>query len=105
MTTKIAIVGAGYVSDMYVSTLTNHPHLQLAGLHDINRDRANRHSDRWNVPAFDTLDGLIHQSGAELIHNLTNPRSHYEVTNQCLSAGKHDYSEKPFGMPMEEGRK
>jgi len=33
--------------------------------------------------------------------NLTNPRSHYEVTRRCLESGKHVYSEKPLAMDLE----
>ena len=102
--TKIAIVGTGFVSDMYVSTLGNHPHLKLTGLYDIDADRAKRHSERWAVPKYDSLDALLHHSGVEIVLNLTNPRSHYEVTKQCLEAGKHVYSEKPLGMDVQEAR-
>ena len=32
----------------------------------------------------------------KLVVNLTNPRSHYEVSHACLDRGKHVYSEKPL---------
>lgn len=37
-------------------------------------------------------------SAIELVLNLTNPRSHYEISKQCIEAGKHVYSEKPLAM-------
>ena len=36
--------------------------------------------------------------------NLTNPRSHYEVSRACLLAGKHVYSEKPLAMSLPDAR-
>ncbi|MDX8396296.1 MAG: Gfo/Idh/MocA family oxidoreductase, partial [Mariprofundaceae bacterium] len=33
-----------------------------------------------------------------IVLNLTNPRSHYDLSKQCLEAGKHVYSEKPLAM-------
>jgi predicted dehydrogenase len=41
----------------------------------------------------------------ELVLNLTNPRSHFEVTNQCLRARKHVYSEKPLAMRPHDAMK
>jgi predicted dehydrogenase len=102
-TCPIAIVGTGFVSDMYVSTLGNHPHLQLAGLYDSNADRAKLHSERWDVTRYSSLEELLQNSGVEIVLNLTNPRSHFAVTKQCLEGGKHVYSEKPLGMTVSEG--
>ena len=37
-----------------------------------------------------------------MVLNLTNPRSHHEVSKAALLAGKHVYSEKPLAMTMVE---
>jgi predicted dehydrogenase len=39
-----------------------------------------------------------------VIVNLTIPASHYQVTMDTLSAGKHAYSEKPFVLTLKEGK-
>ncbi len=101
---KLAIVGAGFVSDMYVKTLGNHPHLKLVAVHDQDSERTSLHAKRWNVQGFNSLGELLSESGAEIILNLTNPRSHFDVTKQCLEADKHVYSEKPLGMDVQEAR-
>jgi len=36
-----------------------------------------------------------------VILNLTNPRSHHEITKRCIEAGKHVYSEKPLAMDFQ----
>ena len=40
----------------------------------------------------------------DLVLNLTNPGAHFEVSRQCLDAGKHVYSEKPLATNMEDAR-
>ena len=40
----------------------------------------------------------------EIILNLTNPASHFQVSRSCLEAGKHVYSEKPLATAIEEAR-
>jgi hypothetical protein len=44
------------------------------------------------------------ESSIEMVLNLTNPSSHYEITKRCLDAGKHVYSEKPLAMDGSRGR-
>lgn len=100
--TKIAIIGTGFVADMYVKTLPNHPHLGLVAVYDSDFERLKLHSSRWNVPAFEDIEKLLQKSGAEIILNLTNPRSHFAVTKQCLESGRHVYSEKPLAMNAEK---
>jgi predicted dehydrogenase len=48
------------------------------------------------------LAELLEDPSIELILNLTNPRSHYDVTRKCIEAGKHVYSEKPLAMDSEK---
>jgi predicted dehydrogenase len=101
---RIAIVGCGFVADQYMLTLPSHPELELVGVLDRDRDRAAKFSSFYKVRAYDSLQGLCDDPQVELVLNLTNPRSHYEVSEACLRAGKHVYSEKPLAMSFEDAR-
>lgn len=100
----IAIVGCGFVADYYLNTLLLHPELKLAGVMDRDIGRATRFSEFHNVARYDSLETLLNDPEVEMVLNLTNPRSHYEVSRAALEAGKHVYSEKPLGMNMDEAR-
>lgn len=43
---RIGIVGCGYVADFYLSTMPNHPELELAGVVDQDGGRARRFAKR-----------------------------------------------------------
>src|SRR5688500_12613824 len=99
---KVAIVGCGYVADFYVATRHAHPELEWTGAWDQNADRLDGCSKRWGLHAFRSLDELCADATISLVLNLTNPRSHLEITRRCLEAGKHVYSEKPLAMTTAE---
>lgn len=99
---KIAIVGCGFVADYYMLTLANHPELELVGAFDRDEVARRRFAAHFGVPMFDSFDALLSTSGAELLLNLTNPSSHYDVTKAGLLAGLHVYSEKPLAMAIAE---
>jgi predicted dehydrogenase len=101
---RIAIVGCGFVADYYISTLRDYPHLKIAGVMDSDADRATHFSKVHNLPLYPTLAALLEDSSVEIALNLTNPRSHFEVSQACLEAGKHVYSEKPLAMTFEDAQ-
>jgi len=101
---NLVIVGCGYVADFYMTTLPNHPELQLVGIFDRNPEAASRFSRYYNVRAFETLEAMLNEAGAELVLNLTNPASHYQVSLACLGAGKHVFSEKPLATKLSEAQ-
>jgi predicted dehydrogenase len=101
---NIAIVGCGFVADYYLATLPGHSELKLIGVTDHDPDRAARFAAFHAVPRYDSLDDLRHDGRVELVLNLTNPKSHYDVTKACLEAGKHVYSEKPLAMELDQAR-
>jgi predicted dehydrogenase len=101
---RIAFIGCGYVADFYVHSLSNHPELELTGVYDRNEDRLRRFAQHFKVHAYGSFEELLSDPKVELVVNLTNPRSHYEISKSVLERGKHVYSEKPLAMRVEEAR-
>lgn len=99
---RIAIVGCGFVADYYLKTLPLYPDLEIAGVMDRVPERATKFSAYHSVPVYASLAELLADPTVEIVLNLTNPRSHYEVSKAALEAGKHVYSEKPLAMAMPE---
>jgi predicted dehydrogenase len=101
---RIAIVGCGFVADYYMVTLARYPELELVGVTDRDQVRAGRFAALHSVACYGALDDLLSDGRVELVLNLTDPRSHCEVTRACLESGKHVYSEKPLAMELRAAR-
>lgn len=99
---NIGIIGCGYVAEFYGKTLGNYPELKLVGAYDKNEENLKAFSHRWPTRGYTSIQEMLHDPSVETVLNLTNPRNHYEVTRQCLYAGKHVYSEKPLAMDFGE---
>jgi predicted dehydrogenase len=101
---NIAVVGCGFVADSYLSTLTSYPELKLLGLTDLDHSRSALLAQRHPTRIYPTLTDLLSDPAVDLVLNLTNPSSHYDVSRAALLAGKHVYSEKPLAMQMDQAR-
>jgi predicted dehydrogenase len=99
--TGIAFVGCGYVADFYAATVPNHP-LSLRGVFDSRRERAEAFAGYHGVTVYPSLDAVLADDTVDIVVNLTNPDSHYEVSRHCLEAGKHVYSEKPLALHLDQ---
>lgn len=99
---RIAIVGCGFVADYYLKTLPSHPELEVAGVMDRDQDRASRFAAYHSVPCYRSLEELLEDRSVEIVLNLTNPVSHFSVSQACLESGKHVYSEKPLAMKLSD---
>ncbi|SHH54208.1 Gfo/Idh/MocA family protein [Cognatishimia maritima] len=104
--TSLAIIGCGFVADLYMRSLATFPHVQVSVVYDRDPARLKAFCDFWAVKAAGSMDDLLAQLPNEsLILNLTNPSSHLEVNLRCLEAGHHVYSEKPLAVTMEDAQK
>lgn len=101
--TGIALLGCGYISDLYLSSLAFHPELTLIGVHDRERARAESLARAAGVAAYPDLDALCADDRVEIVVNLTNPASHLETSSALLEAGKHVYTEKPLATTLADG--
>ena len=99
---RIGMVGCGYVADMYLALLANHPILELGGITDRDGDRARRVADTHKARVYDSTRALLDDPEVKIVVNLTNPREHAGVSRLALEAGKHVYSEKPLATDWDE---
>ena len=100
-TTRIAIVGAGYVADLYMPSLRSFPELAVSGVWDVDAGRLAAFAGHWQLPAAASFADLV-ASGPAIILNLTNPHAHAEVNRAALEAGCHVWCEKPLALAFEE---
>ena len=102
--TGIAIVGCGYVADLYLPSLRRSEDLEVVGAFDSDAARAAQYCGHHGVARFGSLESLLASSRVSVVLNLTNPRSHFAVSEQCLRGGKHVYSEKPLATDFEQAK-
>src|SRR5690554_1901594 len=104
-TTKVAIIGIGDISGIYLENLTKlFKQIEIIGVCDLIRERAERAQEKYNIPKiYETMHDAFADDEVEIILNLTRPYEHFDVTKGALEAGKHVYSEKPLGATKEEG--
>ncbi|WP_343060339.1 Gfo/Idh/MocA family oxidoreductase [Brevundimonas variabilis] len=103
-TTGIALIGCGYVADFYMSTLLNHRELVVQGVFDRDPARLLAFSQFHSLRAYDSLGALLSDPCVDMVLNLTNPASHYDVSLASLKAGRHVYSEKPLTLDLAQAR-
>ena len=102
---RIAIVGTGFVADFYMESLPLYPNLELVAVTDRDAERLRKFTSHHRLSCGKpTLDEVLADKSIELVLNLTNPDSHYDVSKACLERGKHVYSEKPLAMQMHQAR-
>ena len=98
----IAIVGCGFVADYYMTTLSDYPWIHVAGVFDIDKERMDTFANYYKLNKFNSFEQLLEDKRISIILNLTNPRSHFEISHRALDAGLNVYSEKPLAMTYED---
>lgn len=98
----VGIIGAGNISAAYLRLAPLFRNLEVRAIADIVPEAAQRRADEFNVRA-QTPDQLLANSEIDVVVNLTIPATHFSVSRDILSAGKHAYSEKPFVLSVDEG--
>jgi len=99
----VGIMGAGNISSAYLRLAPLFKGLEVRAVADIVPAAAHKRAEEFGVAA-QTPDEMLKNSELDIIVNLTIPSTHYSVSMDIVSAGKHAYSEKPFVLSLEEGK-
>jgi predicted dehydrogenase len=101
---RIALVGCGFTADHYIPTLKRYPQLELVAATDRDQQRASQFCAYHSITHCPTLEALLADPNIEMIVNLTNSSSHFEVSKACLEAGKHLFTEKPVATTFSQAQ-
>ncbi len=102
---SVAIVGTGFVADMYMKSIALYPNVNIVGAYDKDAPRLKTFCTHWSIEATASIADLLQLLPADgLVLNLTNPEAHFEVSQTCLMAGHNVYSEKPLAMDMTQAK-
>ncbi|MFC7324878.1 aldo/keto reductase [Halorubrum rutilum] len=96
-------VGAGSIASEYAAGLSAGP-LSLAGVVDLDADRAAALAADRDCPSFTDLEAALAAVDAPLVVNLTSHAAHAPVTRTALEADRHVYSQKPLALDADEAR-
>jgi predicted dehydrogenase/nucleoside-diphosphate-sugar epimerase len=99
---RAGLVGAGYVSAYHIRALKALDYVEIVGIADLDRERAQTIAQKCGVPAvFSTLEEMSDRE-PDVIHVLTPPASHCAIAVKALKMGYHVLVEKPMAESVEE---
>jgi len=102
---KVAIVGCGSISDIYMTNIKSGKFqvLDLVACSDLMVDRMKASADKFGIKAM-TLEEICADPEIDMVINLTTPAAHYPIIKQALLAGKHVFSEKMIAVDLWQGK-
>lgn len=99
------LIGAGNISDQYLTHLTSFPDVRVLAIGDLIEDRARAQAEKYGVPRAGGVDVVLGDPDIDIVVNLTIPAVHVEVSLASIAAGKHVWTEKPIGIDREESQR
>jgi UDP-N-acetyl-2-amino-2-deoxyglucuronate dehydrogenase len=101
---KFALVGCGRISKRHAELL-GHGEIAgaaLAGVCDIDRDKARKIGDQFNVPHFDDMHSMVAAVDPDVLVVLTESGNHARHVIELARYGKHIVVEKPMALTLED---
>ncbi len=100
----IGFIGAGMISDQYLTNLTQFPDVRVVIIGDLDTERAAAQAEKYGVAESGDPDAVLAHPDVDLVLNLTIPQAHVPVSLAAIAAGKHVWSEKPIGVNRDEAK-
>lgn len=104
-TVGVGVIGAGNISDQYLTNLTAFPDLRVLAIADVIEERAHAQAAKYGIPTSGGVETVLGDPDIAIVVNITPPAAHVEVSEAIIAAGKHVWTEKPLGVSREEARR
>ncbi|UKS29262.1 Gfo/Idh/MocA family oxidoreductase [Paenibacillus sp. HWE-109] len=100
---RIAVIGAGSISEMHLKSYQNNPDAELYAICDLNEERAQAKAEKYGIPhVFTDYKTLLADASIDAVSICTWNNSHAPISIAALEAGKNVLTEKPLCKTVEE---
>ena len=94
---RVALLGAGYISDYHYKALRALPQVDVRAVCDLNQRLVERFASANGIPAaYSNLGEMLAKEKLDVVHVLTPPHVHFPTASQILEAGVDTFIEKPL---------
>jgi len=102
-TFKVGIIGCGNIAYIQLKYITKYIKKKSIAICDRNQLRLNFLSKEFGIiDTFTDMEIMLQEFQPEIVHVLTPPHTHKEITVQCLKNGCHVFIEKPMCLTVRE---
>jgi predicted dehydrogenase len=101
---RIGIVGLGFISKVYLETLTAAPDVEITAVADLDRARADAVAGALPSARARSVDELVAAADVDVVLNLTIPAAHAEIALAAIAHGKDVYGEKPLAASFADAQ-
>jgi nucleoside-diphosphate-sugar epimerase/predicted dehydrogenase len=94
---RVAILGAGYISEFHIAAIRRLPDAELVAICDVNEALAQQTATSFGIPAvYGSLETMLAAGKLNVVHVLTPPQTHAVTAKMIAAAGVDVFIEKPM---------
>ncbi|MFQ6605024.1 MAG: Gfo/Idh/MocA family protein [Fidelibacterota bacterium] len=97
---KVGVIGVGHLGQHHARHYAAMPTVDLVGVYDTDRQRAEEIAGKTGSKAYRTMTDLM--AACDAVSIVTPTRYHAEVATTCLQQGLHVFIEKPITKTVAE---
>ena len=98
--TRVALVGAGYISAWHADAIRAQPGVRLVAVCDRSETAARKLASAYGIDWYTDLEAMIAAGCCDAVHVLTPPPLHRDIAVRCLDGGLHVLVEKPVTLSV-----
>jgi myo-inositol 2-dehydrogenase/D-chiro-inositol 1-dehydrogenase len=100
---KIGFLGAGYIAGVHAAILTNDERVEIASVHDVDRERAEQFARSTGADVAHSSSEAL--AGCDAAYITTHNTTHDELAIFAVEAGNHVFCEKPMATRLTDARR
>ncbi len=99
---RTCVVGCGCISTMHLTPIAAMPEVQLVGVCDVKKDRAEKMATKYNVSAYTDYQRMLLELKPDIVHVCVPHYLHPVISRFALENGVHVLCEKPMSIRYED---